>query len=90
MYKCTCNSGFTGVNCETNIDECASNPCLNGNCNNLIGAYNCSCFAGWTGINCNTNIDECLSNPCTNGATCVNGLARWTCTCPAGFMGTKY
>ena len=31
FYQCNCGSGFTGDNCETNIDECQSYPCLRGN-----------------------------------------------------------
>lgn len=31
-YLCTCADGFTGATCETNIDECQSYPCLQGNC----------------------------------------------------------
>ena len=29
-YVCTCVLGFTGKNCDVNIDDCASNPCQNG------------------------------------------------------------
>ena len=29
-YSCACRSGFTGSRCETNIDDCARNPCRNG------------------------------------------------------------
>ena len=32
-YSCLCVAGFTGSRCETNIDECISDPCENGgNC----------------------------------------------------------
>ena len=29
-YECMCDEGWTGRNCDENIDECASNPCRNG------------------------------------------------------------
>jgi len=28
-YSCECPHGYTGGRCETNIDDCASNPCGN-------------------------------------------------------------
>ncbi len=49
-----------GVNCEINIDECDSNPCLNGAaCVDGINNYTCSCIPGFAGRNCQINIDEC-------------------------------
>jgi len=36
----------------SDIDECRSNPCVNGDCNDLINGYECSCLPGWTGTNC--------------------------------------
>ena len=29
-YSCICAAGYTGSDCQTNIDECASNLCVNG------------------------------------------------------------
>ena len=29
-YTCACDPGFTGTNCQVNINECYGDPCLNG------------------------------------------------------------
>ena len=34
------------------VDECASGPCINGNCFDQINDYNCTCEHGYTGTNC--------------------------------------
>ena len=30
MYTCDCDPAWTGVNCETEVDECEAAPCKNG------------------------------------------------------------
>ena len=38
------------------IDECASNPCLNGGtCADDVNRYDCTCEAGYTGADCETS-----------------------------------
>jgi len=42
------NIGFTGFYCEIQIDQCQSNPCLNGGiCRTLINGYKCDCLQGY-------------------------------------------
>ena len=45
-YTCACQPGYTGKNCETNIDECAAAPCQNGgNCQDLVRCSEPQCTA---------------------------------------------
>lgn len=73
---CTCSLGYTGVFCETDINECESSPCQNnGECVDLIGRYKCRCSdTGFEGINCETDIDECLVDHinCGDRGICIN------------------
>ncbi|XP_065195919.1 uncharacterized protein LOC135827325 isoform X2 [Sycon ciliatum] len=95
---CTVQSNLNqGVTLTTtiyskDIDECASNPCVNGNCTSGIQWFTCSCDVGWTGNLCDTkpkDYDECLSNPCLNNATCQDHPFAFTCICPQGYMGSR-
>ncbi|KAM7390891.1 hypothetical protein PAMA_008881 [Pampus argenteus] len=59
-YNCNCNSGWQGMNCDQNINECMSNPCQNGGtCTDGINGFTCTCTAQWTGPLCQTSQQEC-------------------------------
>ncbi|XP_029134023.2 cubilin [Labrus bergylta] len=66
-FICNCSPGWQGVNCDQNINECASNPCENGGtCTDGINGFTCACTAQWTGPLCQTAQQECggyLSGP---------------------------
>ena len=41
-YNCACFSGYTGVLCQTDVDECVFHPCHSTHdCINLDGSYSC-------------------------------------------------
>lgn len=43
-------AGFTGQNCEENVDDCPGNNCKNGGaCVDGVNTYNCRCPPEWTG-----------------------------------------
>ncbi|XP_030383778.1 protein eyes shut [Scaptodrosophila lebanonensis] len=87
-YSCYCIDGYTGIQCQTNWDECWSSPCQNGGtCVDGVAYYNCTCPEGFAGSNCEQNVDECMSNPCQNGGLCRDRNNGYTCTCQAGYLG---
>eukprot|EP01134_Creolimax_fragrantissima_P001525 CFRG1525T1 len=87
-YRCLCQNGFIGHNCETMGDACSLQPCQNnGLCVASTDGFTCSCSSGFTGQICETDVNECLNSPCINGA-CINNLGGFTCKCDVGYVGS--
>ena len=52
-FNCSCEPGFTGELCQTNIDECIRVNCSgNGECLDGVNSYTCECSPGFTGQLC--------------------------------------
>ena len=102
-FTCTCPIGYTGRNCEEDLNECSTDPCVNGGaCMNGFGSYLCQCIEGFTGRECQITcplghigeqcdiiIDKCLDNPCTNDGTCQTVFGEYICSCADGYTGIQ-
>ncbi|XP_035686712.1 mucin-like protein [Branchiostoma floridae] len=96
IMDCVCQDGYTGQQCETDIDACAANfdPCFPGvNCTDLtppadVDGYECGeCPVGYEGNGtiCQ-DVDECETDEgllCQH--TCINNIGNFTCGCHPGY-----
>ena len=76
-YSCACATGFIGLRCDVDEDDCLSTPCMNsGTCHDRVGGFSCSCKAGFTGYTCETPQPiSCRENSTT--CACPETLNDW-------------
>ncbi|KAK2174373.1 hypothetical protein NP493_805g01004 [Ridgeia piscesae] len=87
-FACNCSFAYTGYQCQTEVDQCESNPCQqNGICYPEVAGFECDCPSGTSGAVCQENINECASQPCNHGGRCANLLGSFTCNCAKGYKG---
>ncbi|XP_027707162.1 neurocan core protein [Vombatus ursinus] len=62
-FGCSCDQGFTGENCEIDIDDCLSSPCLNGGtCIDEVNSFICLCLPSYGGSLCDKDTEGCDHN----------------------------
>lgn len=95
---CKCKPGYTGDNCDEDVDDCIGDPCnIAGNpktaCENLAGpGFKCVCAAGYAQLEKDgpcLNVDECATdlNTCdTQTSTCKDQPGSFFCDCHEGFI----
>ncbi|XP_048238236.1 uncharacterized protein LOC124135986 isoform X2 [Haliotis rufescens] len=101
--SCTCNTGWTGTNCETNVDECSATPsvCTETQevCRDTNGSFVCDCNPGFgrptTAAACAACNSTSYGTNCENACTCISGNSvscnsvNGSCTCNTGWTGTN-
>ncbi|KAL4237885.1 hypothetical protein ACF0H5_002595 [Mactra antiquata] len=90
-YLCRCKEKYFGRHCETRLDICHPNPCLNdGICSTRPGQL-CYCRrgSGYTGKYCDIDINDCKPNSCNYHGTCTDtGKKSTKCDCFGRYNGT--
>ncbi|CAL1534783.1 unnamed protein product, partial [Lymnaea stagnalis] len=90
---CVCDVNWTGVNCDIDVDECATQgSCPEGQlCLNTYGSFTCSCPTGYVfaGQVCN-DTDECsnlqINVTCDlRKEVCINTVGSYWCDCKQGY-----
>ena len=91
-YHYSCDPGYsqdTSGNRTVIIDDCLSNPCGNGLCQDAINGFTCNCYPGSTGTTCDMDMNDCNLLPCDffGFNSFVDGNQTCICNCRAGYTG---
>jgi hypothetical protein len=74
--NCSCFPGYTGVDCEVEIDECEDATCPEGTiCVDELNSFTCVPINDCAGVNCN------------GLGRCVDGVNSFLCICDPGHTG---
>ncbi|VDM58889.1 unnamed protein product [Angiostrongylus costaricensis] len=92
-----CASGWTGRNCDQDVDECIAGVVgcgSNAECVNTVGGYECRCQKGYSGDGKLCSLAErCYSRfgrSCSVNASCEENPDGPQCVCSRGYQGDGF
>lgn len=89
-FSCECASRWIGQNCREEMNECDSDPCMNGALcheSTIPEQFVCLCPPFYTGNFCHQHYNPCgpLTDPCINNSTCLTLVdGNHYCVCREG------
>lgn len=91
-FSCSCPSGFSGRQCQEQLNPCSPSPCADGApCQpDAADGFRCLCPPDRQGVRCEMRReDSCASGPCKNGGSCREAPdGSFFCLCRLGFKGS--
>ncbi|KAM7290981.1 cadherin-related tumor suppressor [Ixodes scapularis] len=93
-FACSCPVGFSGLQCQDQLDPCSPSPCSEGSTCRIDAAttvgFQCLCPEDREGERCERpRRNSCASAPCKNGGSCREAPAgSFFCLCRLGFKGS--
>ena len=80
---------FPFTSASGDINDCYSQPCIQGTCVDGQNNFTCICPHLYNGTTCENDLSQfgCVVEPCLNGGTCINetdGSRNYRCDCVNG------
>lgn len=89
-FVCSCRAGFTGLTCETDINDCSPSEWQRKH--SMLNNCNCLLLSNTVPGPCIlylTKVILSFSDPCLSGGSCTDGVNSFHCSCLAGFTGPR-
>ena len=90
-FRCDCLPGFYGTRCETNEDDCVSNPCIHGSCvvrDNCCYCAHINCYGCFKLASTNARSSICNSLKVSSLSTFLSCRTRLVGSSATVRMGT--